>query len=176
MKFNISTDGKNPFIHGYFFDENGLYFRGEGLEHLSPNFFCQTDALAFLQEAVGLRKITLEEACELGRDHALLSLPEERPSGLLRYQKNEQARIERMVTEEGYGQLAVSSESRHSFKRFLKWSLPHFLFKIFFDMQYLLFPPKTRTRHRQSVAKTQRAREKASAKKATQPEADTDRK
>lgn len=121
MKFQISTDGKNPFIHGHFFDENGPYFRGEGLEHLSANFFCQADATAFLYEAVGAGKITFEEACALRRDQALFSLPEERPSGLALYQKNEKARIERMVTKEGLKQLALAPEPKYSWKRFAVW-------------------------------------------------------
>lgn len=134
MKFQIVIDNdddhkhrkhrkhrRHSFLYGNFYDENGPYLREHGLAHLSGNFFCQVDALAFLQEAVDSGEITLEEACVLGRDPALLSLPEERPSGLALYQKNEKARVERMVTKEGLKQLAVASEPKYSRKRFMVW-------------------------------------------------------
>ncbi len=121
MRFQIGTDGKHPFLHGHFFDENGHYFWGEGIDHLSDNFFCQADAAAFLYEAAEAGKITFYEACALRRDQALLSLPEERPSNLLLYQKNEKARIARMVTKEGLKQLAIAPEPKYSWKRFMVW-------------------------------------------------------
>lgn len=131
MKFQICTCKKHSFNHGNFFDENGPVFRGEGLVHLSGDVFCQAEALAFVQEALDSGKITLEEACSFGRDHILLSLPEEAPSGLALYQKNEKARVERMITKEGEGQLSVSPEAKHSFMRFMKWLLPPVIFRIF---------------------------------------------
>lgn len=94
MKFQIGTDGTHPFLHGQFFNEHGPYFRGEGLEHLSKdNFFCQQDALAFIQESLASGKITLEEAMVLEKDEALLSLPEEYPPDLAEYERNQKALV-----------------------------------------------------------------------------------
>jgi hypothetical protein len=131
MKFQICTCKKHSFDHGNFFDENGPFFRGEGLTHLSGDVFCQAEALAFVQEALDSGKITLEEACSLGRDQVLLSLPDEVPSGLVLYQKNEKARTGRMVTKEGERRLALCPESKHSFMRFMKWLLPTSVFRTF---------------------------------------------
>lgn len=136
MKFQLGTDGKHPFIHGHFYNEHGPYFRGEGLEHLSDNFFCQEDALAFLDQAVREEKIALGEAMTLRRDQALLSLPEERPSNLWLYHRNEKADFERFGwTSEGKKPIAAifASKSRILNYGFLKlvfqWLLdvvPHF--------------------------------------------------
>jgi hypothetical protein len=121
MKFQICTCGKHLFAHGYFFDENGSFFRGEGLDHLSGDMFCQTDALAFIQETLDSGKITLEVAFVLKRGEPFLSLPEECPSGLALYEKNEKARVKRLVTPEGKRQLAVLLEWEYSLKRLLVW-------------------------------------------------------
>lgn len=121
MLFQICTCKKHPFIHGNFFDENGAFFRGEGLVHLSGDMFCQKDTLAFIQEVLDSGKITLEEACELGRDQVLLSLPEETPSNLALYQKNERKRVDNLVTKEGIRQMDTLLESKYSVKRLIVW-------------------------------------------------------
>lgn len=120
MKFQICTCKKHFFLHGHFFDETGPWIKEVGgLIHLSGDMFCQTDALAFIQESLNSEKITLEEACALGRDQALLSLPEERPSNLELYQKNEKKRVEKLVTEEGIRQLNTFLEPKYSLKRLI---------------------------------------------------------
>lgn len=75
MKFQICTCNYPSFAHGHFFDEHGPYLFGEGLEHLSDNFFCQEEALSFIQEALVAGKVTEAEANALKEDKALLTLP-----------------------------------------------------------------------------------------------------
>lgn len=122
MKFQLCMCKKHFFLHGNFFDETGPWIKEVGgLIHLSGDMFCQTDALAFIQESLNSEKITLEEACALGRDQALLSLPEERPSNLELYQKNEKKRVENLVTKEGKRQMLFMKEPQYSLKRFMAW-------------------------------------------------------
>lgn len=121
MKFQLCTCKKHPFEHGNFFDENGPYFRSEGLLHLSCDIFSQEHALAFIQEALESGKITLEEACAFGRDQILLSLPEESPSNLALYQKNERKRVDNLVTKEGIRQMDTLLEPKYSVKRLIVW-------------------------------------------------------
>jgi hypothetical protein len=125
MKFQICTCKKHLFDHGYFFDENGSFFRGEGLDHLSGDIFSQADALAFIQEVLDSGKITLEEAFVIRRGEPFLSLPAERPSGFALYEKNENARVKRIVTPEGKKQLAVLLEPKYSLKRLFVWVSRH---------------------------------------------------
>ncbi|MBI2121031.1 MAG: hypothetical protein HYT94_05405 [Parcubacteria group bacterium] len=87
MKFQLCTCGYPPFIHGHFFDENGPYLSGKGLEHLSDNFFCQEEAWSFIQEAFGFGKITESEAKMLKKDAVLLALPFKLPPDVEEYKK-----------------------------------------------------------------------------------------
>jgi hypothetical protein len=113
---------KHFFVHGNFFDETGPYIKeAGGLTHLSGDIFSQADASVFIQEAVDEGKITLEEAFAQRRDELFLSLPTERPSGLALYQKNEKARVKRLVTQEGKKQLAVLLEPKYSIKQLFVW-------------------------------------------------------
>jgi hypothetical protein len=153
MKFQICTCGKHLFIHGNFFDENGPYLEGMGMERLSRDIFSQADARTFIQQTLDSGKITLGEACELVRDQVLFLLPEENPSSLAMYQKNERAQALRVVTPEGKRQLATFVLPKYSFKRFLKWLLPSAVFKAFCDKKYLLFPQKTRIAFRRQTQK-----------------------
>lgn len=172
MKFQICTCKKHLFVHGHFFDENGPLFRREGLVHLSGDIFCQTDALAFIQETVDSGKITPEEARVLGRDETLLSLPNEVPSGLALYQKNEKLGQRRIVTEVGKRRLSVYLESPHSLIRFAEWLLPGSLFSIFFAQQSSALRRKNHTAYRRVTEQMQKKRDEAIKEKLKQSDTD----
>lgn len=136
MKFQIIIDNDDdhedrkyhkhrrfPVIYGNFYDENGPYLREHGLKNLSVNFFCRTDALTFIQEALAAGQITKEEAHLLEKDSALLSLPEKCSFDYALYQQRVKDREEKMVTAEGLRQLDLipEAESKYSIKRLLVW-------------------------------------------------------
>lgn len=103
MKFQICTCNYPPFVHGNFFDERGPYFFGEGLEHLSDNFFCQEEAMVFIQEAFVSGKITEAEVQMLKKDAVLLTLPIKLPSVVREYKKQipeSDAKLRRDATKE----------------------------------------------------------------------------
>jgi hypothetical protein len=124
VRFQIS-EGGYPFIHGYFFDENGPYFRGEGLNHLSDNFFCRADALAFIQAAFAAGQITEEEARVLEKDGALLTLPDHVPSNFERYKayrlRRSEEKVNRKMRElkEYYGLMFYVNKFRYWLKSFI---------------------------------------------------------
>ena len=146
MKFQICTCKRHLFIHGNFFDEIGPYIKEfGGLVHLSGDMFSRVEVFLFIQKSFQSKKIILEEACELARDPNILLLPEERTSGLALYQKNENARVKRIMTLEGERQLAVIAEPKYSLKRFVVWlkrqvSVLSFFVKLFFIFDTVLFP------------------------------------
>jgi hypothetical protein len=77
MKFQLCSCGGYVITHGHFVDENGPYFRGEGLEHCSENFFCQNDAILFVIKAIKEPCVPNAEVLKVWPE--LRQLPVQRP-------------------------------------------------------------------------------------------------